>query len=113
MVFLFGPLFYHCLQAHPSPNLCQSHKSAERGRYVSKIQQATSAFTSAAFLIGAHIKVKLKASKYDSTSQILFFSPNEERSTSAAFLKDDNKRVVGSGGDPWEAAPRSMDWLVD
>jgi hypothetical protein len=38
--------------------------------------------TTAAFLIGATIKVKLKASKYASTSQILFFSPNEERSTS-------------------------------
>jgi hypothetical protein len=35
----------------------------------------------AAFLIGATIKVKLKASKHDSTSQILFFGPNEERST--------------------------------
>src|SRR5579864_4286995 len=24
MVFLFGPLLYHCLQAHPSPKVCQS-----------------------------------------------------------------------------------------
>ena len=30
MVFLFGPLFYHCLQAHPSPNLCQSPRDAQR-----------------------------------------------------------------------------------
>jgi hypothetical protein len=32
---------------------------------------------------------------------------------SAAFLKGDNKRVVGSGGDPWEADPRSTDWRAD
>jgi hypothetical protein len=43
--------------------------------------------STAAFLIGATIKVKLKASKYDSTSQILFFSPNEERSSRYKFLK--------------------------
>src|SRR5437588_3989333 len=30
-VFLFGPLLYHCLQAHPSPKACQSHKSANNG----------------------------------------------------------------------------------
>src|SRR3989442_7854463 len=35
----------------------------------------------AAFLIGDNIKVKLKASWYDSTSLFLFFSPNEERSS--------------------------------
>ena len=33
--------------------------------------------------------------------------------TSAAFLKGDNKRVVGSGGDPWEGVPRSTDWRAD
>ena len=35
----------------------------------------------ATFLIGDTIKVKLKASWYDSTSLFLFFSPNEERSS--------------------------------
>src|SRR5256885_16776031 len=35
MVFLFGPLVYHCLQAHPSPKACQSNKFAKTGRDVS------------------------------------------------------------------------------
>jgi len=35
----------------------------------------------AAFLIGANVKVKLKASWHGSISPFLFFSPNEERST--------------------------------
>jgi hypothetical protein len=36
MVFLFAPLLYHCLQAHPSPKACQSHILAKRGRYASE-----------------------------------------------------------------------------
>src|SRR5512142_3303201 len=39
---------------------------------------------SAALLIGAVIKVRLKASKYDFTSHIPFFSPNEECSSSGS-----------------------------
>ena len=31
---------------------------------------------------------------------------------SAAFLKDDKKRVDDSGGDPWEVDPRSTGWLA-
>jgi hypothetical protein len=49
--------------------------------------------TTAAFLIGDTIKVKLKARWYDSTSLFFFFSLIEERSTTALFLKCGNKRV--------------------
>ncbi len=31
----------------------------------------------------------------------------------AAFVKCGNKRVGGSGGDPWEADPRPRVWLAD
>jgi hypothetical protein len=30
MVFLFDPLFYHRLQTHPSPNVCQSQDMRQR-----------------------------------------------------------------------------------
>ena len=64
----------------------QSRCCSSRWLFIYSLQRPRLTFhsitPSAAFLIGATIKVKLKASKHDSTSQILFFGPNEERSIS-------------------------------
>jgi len=57
----------------------------------------------AAFLIGANVKVKLKASWHGSISPFLFFSPNEERSTTALFLNDGilkEEKVTERGAEP-------------
>ena len=38
--------------------------------------------------------------------------PCQQTTSNAAFLKDDNKRAVCSGGDPWEADPTPRAWRV-
>ena len=38
-----------------------------------------------------------------------FIRTNEERSTTAAFLKGDKKRGGDSADDPWQGDPRSRD----
>jgi hypothetical protein len=37
-ISLFDLLFYHQLQAHPSPKRCQSHNFAETGLYASGVE---------------------------------------------------------------------------
>jgi len=44
------------------------------------------------------------------TNEAQLLSAVSDIATSAAFVKCDNKRVGGNGGDPWEADPRSRIW---
>jgi len=41
MVFLFGPLVYHGLQAHPSPKVCQSHLLATLTQFLAQLRCET------------------------------------------------------------------------
>ena len=81
-----------------------------------RLKAAFVKFANATLLIGANIH----AEKYLGITYLLwlqalihdFIRTIEEHSSSAAFLKDDKKRVDDTGDGPWEVDPRSTGWLA-